>query len=139
MKGTKILKRKTANVPKMQRERLEQKRFVSWCRLQYPKLVIAHFANGGARDPREGRHFKEMGVLAGMPDLIIFRACGVYNGLLIEMKAPAPHSSRIDKKQVEVMKALDEENYLCKVAYGADDAEQILKEYLSLVDISDLS
>ena len=56
----------------MSEEDFLQKQCIQWFKLKYPKLkdLIFHVPNGGYRSPREGRKFKLMGVLPGVPDLI---------------------------------------------------------------------
>ena len=50
-------------------------------------LFVAHAQNGGfARSPQQGKRFKDMGVVAGYPDLIVHAPGGVT--VLIEVKAP---------------------------------------------------
>lgn len=53
-------------------DRLQQKCFV-WFWNKYPSLRKTLFAvpNGGARSAREGRLFKETGVVAGVSDMIL--------------------------------------------------------------------
>ena len=49
-------------------------------------LIVAHVPNTARRSEREGRRFKDMGVVAGYPDLIVHAPGGVT--VLIEVKAP---------------------------------------------------
>lgn len=62
-----------------------QKQIVQWLRLN--GLFVAHVPNTARRSPREGARFKEMGMVAGYPDLIVHARGGVT--VLIEVKAPA--------------------------------------------------
>lgn len=112
------------------RERPEQIAFVSWFKLQYPELVIAHFANGGKRSVREGVHFKNMGTLAGMPDLLIASPSDKYHGLFIEMKPPKPHQGATSHVQKHVIGKLNKAGYHAVVAFGCDHAIEITREYL---------
>lgn len=70
----------------MSEEDVLQKNCVKWFALQYPKLkgLLFHVPNGGYRSPREGKKFKLMGVVAGVPDLLL-----LYHSRLfaIELKA----------------------------------------------------
>ncbi len=61
-----------------------QKAIVRWLRLH--GLFVAHVPNTARRSPREGARFKEMGMVAGYPDLIVHGRGGVT--VLIEVKAP---------------------------------------------------
>ncbi len=44
---------------------------VRWFRIQYPEHLIHHSPNGGKRNAIEAKKFKDMGVVAGFPDLFI--------------------------------------------------------------------
>lgn len=50
-------------------EHIEQVRFVSWFRKEYPQHKIYAIPNGGNRSRREGAKLKAEGVLAGVHDL----------------------------------------------------------------------
>lgn len=56
----------------------------------FPDVVYWHTPNGGARDAREGKRFKEIGVKAGIPDLFFLRAGRLYG---LELKAPGGSQS----------------------------------------------
>lgn len=57
-----------------------------WLRLVLPPDAVPfHIGNGEARDARDGVKLKEMGVLAGVPDLLILCAG---RAIFIEVKAP---------------------------------------------------
>ena len=48
----------------------------------YPELeLLYHIPNGGGRDAKEGRHLKEQGVKAGVPDLCLPVPRGPYDAL----------------------------------------------------------
>lgn len=60
-----------------------------------PGVVYWHTPNGGERrDAFEGKRLKQMGVKAGIPDLLFFNACRLYS---IELKEPG--AKRISPKQ----------------------------------------
>lgn len=116
----------------MQRERKEQEWLVQWFKLKYKDEIIAASANGGRRDCKEAMNLKREGVLAGMPDIQIFAARHGYNGLLIEMKAPQSSTKakgRLTTKQTEILKRLNEKNYLAQVAWGWLEAKDIIDYY----------
>lgn len=122
-----VVKRRYSHV-----ERPHQKAFVRWFKIKHPKIVIAHHANGGNRNVIEGRHFRDMGVCAGMPDLAIYCARNGFNGLIIEMKPPKPHKSTVSKEQNEIIARLEAENYDVYVAYGVHQAIDIAEGYMGL-------
>ena len=117
----------------LQRERREQSWLVQWFKLKYRKLLIVASANGGARNPKEAANMKREGVLAGMPDLQIFKACRGYNGLLIEMKAPATDThgkGKLSAIQKERIEQLNKENYYTIVCFGWLEAKAVIDWYL---------
>ncbi|MEY4932682.1 MAG: hypothetical protein RLZZ403_1002 [Pseudomonadota bacterium] len=62
-----------------------QRTVVHWIRATCPGALVFHVPNGGKRSRAEAGIFKGLGVLAGVPDLIILWP-GVCAGL--ELKAP---------------------------------------------------
>ncbi len=62
-----------------------QRAFVTWFRdARLPGVVSWHTPNGGKRDGREAKRFKEMGVEPGIPDYFI-----LWGGLYaLEFKSP---------------------------------------------------
>lgn len=117
----------------IQRERKEQEYLVQWFKLKYRDVLIAASANGGARNPREAANMKREGVLAGIPDLQIFKACKGFHGLFIEMKAPATEShvkGKVGMQQKVIIAKLNDEKYCAKVCYGWLEAKEIIDWYL---------
>ncbi|MCP4640220.1 MAG: hypothetical protein GY851_07300 [bacterium] len=67
---------------------------VRWARdstrlMVYPDLALLHHpANGGKRSRRQGATLKHMGLLAGIPDLHLPVARGMWHSLWLEIKEP---------------------------------------------------
>lgn len=59
---------------------------VAYLRVCHPDCLILHPANGGLRSKREAAKFKWLGVLPGIPDIIILRPSGRF--CLLEVKGP---------------------------------------------------
>lgn len=121
----------------VQWERREQMWLIQWFKLKYKELLIAASANGGARDAKEAANLKREGVLAGMPDIQVFRANRGYNGLLIELKRPASAThakGRVSLAQKEVMARLAAEGYYAIVCYGWVEARAVIEWYLGETD-----
>lgn len=61
---------------------------VQWFDAKYPKLklLLHHSPNGGRRNVIEAAKFKQMGVRAGFPDLILLEANRYYPLMGIELK-----------------------------------------------------
>ena len=99
--------------------------------------LLFHIPNGGARSKAEGGIFKAMGVKAGVPDLFLPAPGGCinidsypeYHGLFIEMKA---EDGRPTATQKQWLTALSKQGYACAVCYGADEAKEVITEYIEL-------
>lgn len=132
------LNKATTKAPRkkpQQLERAEQKAVIKWARCQkFGKNKVAdllhHSPNGGKRNVIEGRHFKEMGTLAGFPDLFLFVARGGFNGLLIEMKQKGGKQSDVSSSQSVIAERLNEQGYKCITCFGANHAIDEIKLYL---------
>ncbi len=59
---------------------------VEWIRLVAPRLIVAHSPNGGLRAKSTATRLKDMGVLAGWPDLQLIDEQG--RTYFLEVKAP---------------------------------------------------
>ncbi|NVO13832.1 MAG: VRR-NUC domain-containing protein [Rhodoplanes sp.] len=55
-----------------------------------PDVVWWHTPNGGLRGAEEAKRFKQMGVRAGVPDLLLLRQGRLYG---LELKQPGGHLS----------------------------------------------
>lgn len=115
-------------------EATEQESLIGWCNLfenRYPELgLIYHVPNGGSRNPLEAANLKRQGVKAGVPDLCLPVPKKGYHGLYIEMKYG---DNKTTKKQKEWLEALQEQGYKTVVCYGAEEAQEVLKEYLGIM------
>ena len=113
-------------------EAREQEAVIQWAECQsgrYPELrLLFHIPNGGSRNKIEAANLKRQGVKAGVPDLFLPVARGVYHGLFIEMKAG---KNRPTKRQKEWIDALQKQGYAAFVCWGADEAIAVLKSYLT--------
>ena len=104
-----------------------------WNKKVYPELKLLHHCpNGGSRNKQEAVKLKQMGVLAGIPDLHLPVKKGRYIGLYIEMKY---NKGRLEESQKEMLKELAAAGHYCVVCYGAEEAINILKEYCELKTI----
>jgi hypothetical protein len=77
-------------------EQAIQRQCIVWFRCQYPALrsLLFHVPNGGGRSKSEGAIFKSIGVVAGVPDLLL-----VYRGIVVafELKAEGCYLSDAQK------------------------------------------
>lgn len=90
---------------------------------------LFHIPNGGSRNLIEASKLKKMGVKAGVPDLQLIIPNGLIHGLWIELKSKA---GKLQPSQRLMMQRLEEQGYLCKVCFGADEAIQEIKKYLCI-------
>jgi hypothetical protein len=88
--GRKPRPRKAENSEVRPRDRNAEARIqaaiVEWIRTVAPQLIAFHVPNGGYRTPAEAARMKWVGVLAGVPDIIVLGLDG--RCWLIEVKGP---------------------------------------------------
>lgn len=87
--------------------------------------------NDGKRDPRTGANFKRRGLKAGVPDICLPYPCNGYHGLYIELKRSDKSKSRVTPEQKQWIEKLSKVGYAAHVAYGWQDAWNIITNYLS--------
>lgn len=105
-----------------------QKACVRWFRYQFPGIIIHHSPNGGRRNAIEGAKFKEMGTLAGFPDLIILSANKGYGALFIELKSDKGRQSECQKRFQEYC---ENRCYAYSVVRSVDDFVNVVRSYLT--------
>ena len=118
---------------KSPRQRIEEQHqiaLVAWFRFQYPEFkdllyIIANGENVGAR--RMAR-LKRLGLVPGMPDLMLAVTTNTAPGLYIEMKSP---TGRLQDSQRNIHEQLRNQKYKVIVCYNWDDAKQEIKKYLN--------
>lgn len=120
----------------MRSEDTEQIQVINWAHWhasKYEELTLLHhIPNGGSRNKAEAVKLKQMGVRPGVPDLCLPVPKGIYSGLYIEMKFG---DGRVEKTQREFLKAAAKHGHFCVVCYGADEAINILQEYVNLLPL----
>ena len=72
---------------------------------------------------------KEEGLQPGVPDLFLAVGNSIYNGMFIEIKTK---TDRLRKKQVDMICALEQQNYKCVVVRSVDEFIEIIDEYLRI-------
>ena len=72
---------------------------------------------------------KEEGLQPGVPDLFLAVCNSIYNGMFIEIKSK---TDRLRKKQVDMIRALEQQNYKCVVVRSVDEFIEIVDEYLRM-------
>ena len=114
-------------------ESQEQTAVFNWAAVmvrKWPELrLLHHIPNGGSRNAREAHNLRMQGVKAGIPDIFLPVARGGWHGLYIEMKRRK--GGRLSDEQAAMLEALREQGYCAWVCKGANDAIELITEYLS--------
>lgn len=129
----KMMSRSNPIVP---REDDEQRVVVQWAEMstaKYPDVdLLYHIPNGGYRNGREAARFRQMGVKAGMPDLHLPVAKGMYHSLYIELKRTK--GGRVSEAQARMIKKLQKAGNCVCVCYGAEDAIRTIQAYYNFAE-----
>ena len=97
-----------------------------------PELALLfHIPNGGYRSRRTAARFKEQGVKAGIPDLLLPVARHGFHGLWIEMKRTDSRPSETKPLQLKWHTDLTAQGYRVEVCKGWESAWNVLMNYLS--------
>ena len=111
-------------------ESQEQQRLVLKLRWLFPELVFFAVPNGGARQKSEAARMKLEGVEKGIPDIFIAQPQGVYHGLFIELKKRVKSKTSAEQnKKIEDLRA---KGYAVFVCFGAEEALEVIKEYINI-------
>jgi len=99
---------------------------------KYPKLnLMFHVPNGGSRNKAEAANLKQQGVKAGVPDIVLPVARGLYHGLFIEFKVG---TNKLTPEQHDWLEALKAEDYCAVCVNGWENAVKTIEQYISLQD-----
>jgi hypothetical protein len=103
-----------------------------WQALKDTRLSLAfHVANERKTSWYNGKSLKQKGVKPGVPDIFIPIPNKTSHGLFIEMKIKP---NKLTAHQVFFCSGLKEVGYAVFVAWSADEAINIIKEYLCYSD-----
>ena len=113
----------------MATENEEQVTLIDLIHLYYPFLIpyTIHIANQRQCSLAYGSKLKKMGVIAGVSDLFIAWPTLRHYGLWLELKSKKGKATALQLEFIERMRKVG--FYGC-VAYGADDAFSVVKDYL---------
>ncbi|RKZ70500.1 MAG: hypothetical protein DRQ48_00910 [Gammaproteobacteria bacterium] len=132
-------------MPRNREEEINQEMVVEWFARQYPKYqnLLFHIPNGQNVGRIRGYTLQRMGLVAGMPDLMLAVpwACkthmgknvdesnGLYLtcGLFIEMKAK---KGVLRQSQRAIHSELEAQNYKVVTCYSFESAKSGINEYL---------
>jgi len=105
----------------------EQSKLFSWTRNSPELRWMFAIPNGGYRTKATAGKMAAEGLKAGVWDIYLPRSSKGYHGLFIEMKFGHNKLTELQKEFGEFATA---QGYLCKVAYSAEQAIEIIDEYL---------
>jgi hypothetical protein len=109
----------------------EQVLVVEYLYFRYPKVLFFAVPNGASLSGR-GRAMNKLkaeGFLPGVSDLIIFEPRGTYSALFLEMKRK--HGGEVHQNQTDFLIEIEKRGGFGAVANGADEAIEILDNYLN--------
>lgn len=114
----------------------EQVAVIDWIFLQsakHPELDLTFavpngaMLGGGRIGAIRANTLKAEGLRPGAPDLVIPSARGGYFGVFLEMKTK---TGKLSENQEQFIVNAEKQGYMCFVAYGADEAIEMLEGYL---------
>ncbi|MBR1708816.1 MAG: VRR-NUC domain-containing protein [Clostridia bacterium] len=128
--GSEVPKKISTPVPC---EDTEQEMLFRWARIsegKHPELRMMYaIPNGGYRHLHTAVRMKRTGTKAGVPDICLPVPRGSYHGMYIELKRLK--GGHVSEEQKRWIQALKQQGYCVVVAYGAYDAIECIKSYLS--------
>lgn len=109
-------------------ERDEQIKLFKWIK-KNPKIkpFALYIPNDGKRSPQLGAIYKRMGLRPGTSDIFIAIPTKRWHGLWIELKWG---KNKATPAQLEFINDMRSQGYYAEVIWGADDAIQLIKDYL---------
>jgi len=115
----------------------EQVEVVKYCDAK--GILMFAIPNGTNKSLTAQRMFKAEGLKSGVPDLMIPIANKYYHGLFIEMKRRAKRlkngkkstsHTKVRPEQEKWLNDLSERGYCVNVCYGADEAIEVIENYM---------
>ena len=133
-------------------EHNEQALFFEWLSLKlldYPEIHPlfhavpngAHLAGGERQRAMQVNKLKREGLVPGVADTEFLSGRGGYFGLALEFKTESRRNTKdggLSDAQMEFLRAAKMEGYLAVVAYGFDDAVEIVSKYLAMPKTMDM-
>lgn len=90
---------------------------------------LVHVPNGGKRPRGEAGKLRALGTKPGVPDLLLPRRFGQWQGLVVELKAP---KGRVTVEQQDWLDAFSDDGYLVAVCRTLPDFEATLYRFLGV-------
>ena len=101
---------------------------IRYAKFYHSDLVIFHTPNGGSRNKIEAKKLKDMGVLAGVADIICLAPVGRFNGLVVELKVKG---GSVTDHQQNFLTRCAQRGYFAAVCWSFEGWQQCLKNYLN--------
>jgi hypothetical protein len=108
-------------------EEIEQKIVIQYLRSVHPNVLYCASAGGMRTSMRQAIKMKQMGYIAGFPDLFIYEQRNGFAGLAIEMKRVSGGVASPEQKQWQHRLIMN--GYRACICKGADEAIKIIDEY----------
>lgn len=107
-----------------------QRACVCWFDLQYPqyRLRLHHSPNGGKRNAIEAAKFKQMGVRAGFPDLLLLIPNKYYPFMGIELKTKTGRQSDHQKAYQKEFDSIGAKYVVCR---SLEEFIEVVNGYLA--------
>ena len=105
-----------------------QNSIMNYIKLKYPSILAAHIPNEGKRTPFERYKLKYLGVVAGMPDIMIFHKNSKYCGLAIELKVGY---NKPTENQLSCLKRLKRANWRAEWSNDLDAVMILIDNYMN--------
>lgn len=107
-----------------------QKAILTYFDYKYPqyKLLLHHSPNGGKRNAIEAAKFKQMGVRAGFPDLILLIPNKFYPFCGIELKTKTGRQSENQKKYQKEFESIGAKYVVCR---SLEEFIEVVNNYLA--------
>lgn len=112
-------------------EQIEQIKVMDWVRFNNLQEIVLHIANERSCSPQHGAILKRMGVMKGVSDLFITRACNGFHGAWIELKST---KGKLSPEQIKFLENMNREKYFACVRFGSQEAIETIKEYLGFTE-----
>lgn len=103
--------------------------------LRFKKIRFTTSANGGLRHPSVANKLHKMGVSPGFPDIEIPIPRGKFHGCYVELKRKK--KGIVSAYQKDWLEFLSNNGYFATLAYGFDEAKELIEFYLSLETSND--
>jgi hypothetical protein len=103
------------------------KTVMEWVR-RHPMLngLVMHFPNEGRRSARYGKLLKDLGMRAGVADLLIAMPRHGYGGAWIELKSSG---GKLSDFQKDFLYDMRQQNYYVSVCWSVDEAIKVISWY----------